>query len=256
MDLQVNENSLETFFFLWSTTYFLRHGQWFEKILIFNRIAREHTRTFRIVFSKWVVIWIGAKNIHSTATLDNTLKRSVQCFWDGHGQWFGSERKIHWVRAKATAKFSIRSRAFFSLYPHHGPWVTNVTLFTCADNKTNKPWAGRVHGGGRLRPRSANTGVNSVYSDSTITLGNTRERSVSCSILHGEGEGEELWGVGPYSITLLGVRVLCGDAFMQEQERTRRGEREDTAGADDALHNSLPRVRSRNKALVPRVCFD
>ena len=36
------------------------------------------------------------------------------------------------------AKFLIRSRAFFPLYPHHEAWVTKVTLFTCADIKNNR----------------------------------------------------------------------------------------------------------------------
>ena len=29
----------------------------------------------------------------------------------------------------------LRRRALISLYPHHEPWVTNVTLFTCTDIK-------------------------------------------------------------------------------------------------------------------------
>ena len=56
-------------------------------------------------------------------------------------------------------------------------------------------------------------------SDTTVTLGNTRELLVSCGIVHVEGEGEEFWAVGPYSITHHGVRILCGSAFMREQER-------------------------------------
>ena len=85
-------------------------------------------------------------------------------------------------------------------------------------------------------------------SDSTVTLGNAREYSGTFGIVHGNGKGEELWIVGPYSITLHGVRVrvLCGGAFMREQQRKRRGEKEDTAEADDALQ--LCPARSIEKA--------
>ena len=43
--------------------------------------------------------------------------------------------RLHWIRAKAT--LALRHRAFFIIYPHHKPWVTNVILFTCAGIKTN-----------------------------------------------------------------------------------------------------------------------
>ena len=33
-------------------------------------------------------------------------------------------------------KFTVRRRAFFSLYRHHEPWVTNVTLFNTWINKS------------------------------------------------------------------------------------------------------------------------
>ena len=53
----------------------------------------------------------------------------------------------------------------------------------------------------------------------TVTLENTRERSVSCTVQ------VELWAVGPYSITRHTVPSRV----------KREGREKDTAGADDAL---------------------